>query len=329
MMRRMIRTGMLGGNRVVALPFSDAFVSRLSKWQGAGFAVAGGVATVSPTIGPTELIVNPGAEGTYSSGLAPNWQAIANTGSKAESADVHGGSSAQSVVATAAQREYIGPNNGVVTVGVWYQGSVWGKLNSGTCRIYLRPAGGVGLNILTPGTLGSYVKYSLTGRATDTGLTIAADCNGPVYGAGNILLDDASVMAVSLPTAFATVRAPAADVTVQVKITRIAGTHSGIVVNLDSVANPLNFIIAYLDGRGNCVLDECVNGVYANKATGVVTYGANKILKVVRSGTLCQVFYDGAQVGTDQTMTANTNRNHGIVSMYSGNTFDDFSLTNP
>ena len=61
-------------------------------------------------------------------------------------------------------------------------------------------------------------------------------------------------------------------------------------------------------------------------AHGAVTYGAAKILKVVKNGTTYQVSYDGSQVGTDQTITGMNGTRHGIFSTDGGAKLDNYSL---
>jgi len=134
--------------------------------------------------------------------------------------------------------------------------------------------------------------------------------------AATLDVDNFSARPLTLSELFASVNpALTADVHARIAVTldgALLGKQAGLVVNLDSAATPANFILAYLDGRGNAVLDECVAGVYTNKISAAVTYSAGALLYVIRSGTSCWLFYNNAQVGSVQTMTVNTNKLFGM-----------------
>ena len=145
---------------------------------------------------------------------------------------------------------------------------------------------------------------------------------------GNI--DNVSAQVMTMAELFASVTVATADVVAEVAITiDIATTdgYAGLVLNLDSSSNPQNFIIACIKreaGGGILTLDECVGGVLTNKIWTSITYSAGAVLRVVRDGTSCRVFYNNLAVGTVQTMTANTNVNHGLLSTNPENTLDAF-----
>ena len=142
-------------------------------------------------------------------------------------------------------------------------------------------------------------------------------------------LDNISAKVLVTAELFASVLVSTADVIADVAVTLFGGTSgrpAGLVLNLDSTSNPQNFILCYLDGRGNCVLDECVAGTYTNKITTAITYSAGAVLRVIRDGTSCRVFYNGAAVSTVQTMTANTNTRHGLFSVDSASSLDNFTI---
>jgi hypothetical protein len=170
----------------------------------------------------------------------------------------------------------------------------------------------------------SYAQYLGGIRIENTGFQV----NRNSAASKSFYVDDVSVKALTRSTLFATVEGNTPNVTAQVKVTISQFTKAGLVVNLDSTATPLNFIIAYVDST-TAFLDECVNGTFTNKIIVNITYVAGALLQIVKSGTSCSLYYNGAQVGTTQTMTANTNTKHGLFSTYAGNTFDDFALTNP
>jgi len=94
-----------------------------------------------------------------------------------------------------------------------------------------------------------------------------------------------------------------ANVVADVNVTLGAtGTQAGLVLNLDSAASPANFLLAYVNGT-NAYLEKCVAGSYSTLISAAVTYGAGKTLRVVKDGTSVSLFYDGAKVGTTQTVS--------------------------
>lgn len=142
-------------------------------------------------------------------------------------------------------------------------------------------------------------------------------------------LDNVSALVLTTAELFSSVSISTADVIAEVAITLPGGNVSplgGLVLNLDSISNPQNFILCYLNSNGGCVLVEYVAGVPTLKQSTAVTYSAAAILRVVRNGTECRVFYNNAAVGTVQTMTANVNKNHGLFSTRAGINLDSFAV---
>lgn len=201
-----------------------------------------------------------------------------------------------------------------LTNGVWYQSQyTLSAFAAGTVRARLG-----GTNCPTRNANNTYVE---TQRAGGTSLVaVGAAFTGS--------LDNWSVKALTLADLFASVLVSTADVWAYANITlenATSGKQAGLVLNLDNTAAPANFIIVYLDGAGNIIVDECVAGVYANKlAATAITYSAGATLAVMRSGTELRVFYNNAAVGGAVTMTANTNKNHGLFSTSPLNSLDNF-----
>lgn len=188
-----------------------------------------------------------------------------------------------------------------LTLGVWYQ-TVYDLSGfvGGTVRIRV---GGTNMP-----THAANATYTETNRAGGTSLVfVGAGFTGS--------LDNVTCKALTLADLFSSVLVSSADVWYEVGITlpsATGGVQGGIVCNLDNTAAPANFIIAYLDGAGNVLVDECVAGVYTNKlAATAVTYVANAPLRVMRSGTQMRVFYNNLAVGGALTMSANVNKNVG------------------
>jgi hypothetical protein len=323
--RRMMAMGIFGRQLV---PFTDGFGSLSSRWTGAGLAVGSGVATISPTAG-AEQITNPGFEGTYTAGVAANWSKIRGTWT--ESADAQGGTKAQQINNPAGNTGVGSSNVFALTPGQWVFGSCYLKALLGTGLLALQENFGAFTNIVSIAATNpaAYTQSVLSAKVANTGnhkfnISTSSNASADVH---SILFDTASVKVLTLATLMASVQSNKANVAASVKITRTPATQAGVIVNLDSALSPANFIVAYLDGAGSLKLDECVAGTYTNKISAAVTYVAGAALAIYRNGTACRVYYNGAQVGVEQTMSANTNMRHGLFSTYSGNTFDDFSLS--
>jgi len=188
-----------------------------------------------------------------------------------------------------------------LTLGVWYQTAFTiAAFTGGTVNVKLGTA-------VFP-THGSLATFTETGRATSTALALTA-------AAATLDVDNFSAKPLTLSELFASVQTGTQDIHARVAVTldgALLGKQAGLVLNLDSASSPANFILAYLDGRGNAVLDECVAGTWTNKITAAITYSAGALLYIIRRGTSAWLFYNNAQVGTVQTMTANTNYQHGL-----------------
>lgn len=108
----------------------------------------------------------------------------------------------------------------------------------------------------------------------------------------------------------------------------------GLVTHLDSVDNPLNFILAYHQGLGwNCELVKYVAGADITLISEAPAYVAGAIIQVKAylSGAdlMVSLFYNGVQVGVEQTVSdvsIVSNVRHGMWSSNGVNTLDDYDL---
>lgn len=266
-------------------------------WTAVTWTIAGNVALNTPTTG-ADVIVDGAMTDSANWNEGVNWSIGAGVASLA-------GATASNLVAAIAP----------LTASTWY--SVTYTITAWTAG-YFGPL--LGTNEITGTNVAA--TYTWTGVANGTAFGIWGN-----LGTGSI--DNVSCLPLTLASLFSTVPCSSPDVLVEVAFTNawyFYGYQAGIVVNLDNPAAPANFIIAYLDGQTNCVLDEWVAGVRTNKISAVVVYAANAKLKIVRSGTSCSVYYNELQVGTTQTMTANTNVNHGMFSTQATPTVDNLAI---
>jgi hypothetical protein len=329
MNRTLKRLLIQGGGRLTgggALPFQDTFTradgALGGSWLGGPtWAIVSGKAVNTPTAGPSELLTDSGMENWTSATDLTSWaETISGTSRWDRSADAHGGSyAAQLTVDASAGNAFI--SNYVPTIGVWYRGSVWAKRLSAAATVRF----GFGGLLPTSAAAATYGQHLMTGRAaTASGFILVRSVANDI-----LLYDDASFMALSLPTLFAPIQSGSANVTVSAAATITAGTQAGVVCNLDSVASPANFVIGYHDGV-SAKLDKCVNGTYTTLVTATTAYSAGATVQVVKSGTTYKLYYNGTQVGADQTVSDAGiigNTYHGLFSTCSGNQLDSFTVS--
>lgn len=181
---------------------------------------------------------------------------------------------------------------------------------------------------LTPAS--AWTNFVQNVRAVGTGsnaIRIQASAAG---GANEYFADTFSVKALTASTTLATITGTSANQTAAARIhTLTSGTQAGVVGLLDSASNPQNFLIGYHDGT-NVRLDKCVSGVYTNLITTAVAFTSLAQIEIRRpSGNTFQLWYNGTQRGTDQTVSDAgiiNNTMYGLFSTFSGNLFSEFSL---
>jgi hypothetical protein len=275
----------------------------------------------TPALG-SEVIANPGFEGTYVGGLAPNWTKL-GTPTIAESADAHGGSAAQQISSGDGTSSHSVAQIGLATAGVWYQFSCYVKRVAGSnCGSYVFGSWPIST------TSATYVQLFGTKRATAAHgvYCLVSDstttCN----------FDDASLKALTLSSLFASVTdAITSDVIVDAVITTlVAHTQAGVAARLDSQSAPTKGIVAYFDG-GNIKVDEFTAATtWTNLISVAKAFTAGDTLRLDLSGNNIRCYHItvagvATLIGT-ATATANTNTKHGLFSTYSGNTFDAFTI---
>lgn len=285
-----------------ALPFSDPYAvdgPLANGWLHNGtWTVAAGKAVNTPTLG-AELIVNGGFDSDTVWTKEANW--TIGSGAAAKSA---------------------GANNSigqtVLTIGQWYR-CVW------TLVTY---TGGSSFQARFGPSVTS-VARAVAATYTDSlrALGTTAFINGGSAAAGTI--DNVSAKALTLSTLFATKDFGRAAVDASVEATIVSGNRCGLVLNLDSISSPANFVIADHNGV-TARLTKCVAGTYTELISTAATYSAGAPLRVVRTApTTYQLWYNGTQVGTDQTIADAgivNNTLHGMFNTYESNGLDDFAI---
>ena len=303
---------------------------RLVNWNNATWQIDGsGRAYNTPTLGG-ELLTDGGFENWSSPTNLVSWTEVVSgaSGVAQETTIVNSGSNAARIsVDTSNSVVYI-RQSVAATIGAWiaYSAHLTTNVNERSVRIDLSSTTqATGPTIAL--TL-AYQRYNQSARATGTTQTL--DIIRAVMVDASYYVDDASVRTISLPTTLATIAGSAANQTASAKIhTLTTGTQAGVGALLDSASNPQNFLIAYHDGT-NVRLEKCVSGVYTQLISTAVTFVSNAQIEIRRpSGNTFQLWYNGTQRGTDQTISDSgiiNNNLYGIFSTYSGNLISEFTL---
>jgi hypothetical protein len=204
-------------------------------------------------------------------------------------------------------------------LGEWARASVWVKRTAGTnngAAIDLRSTNWI--SYFKEIRIGNtWTQFVMTARVTAVN-SMSFYTPYQLNGSGDtIIVDDESMKVIVTADLFNVIDDGRADVTVAAAMTLATastvqekpGLQNGIVVNLDSVSNPQNFVIAYADGTSGSgsyliKMDKCVGGVYTSLiANQYVTYAAGATIQVVKSGTTYTLSYNGSAVGTPQTIS--------------------------
>ena len=300
-------------------------------WTGATWTISTNAAINTPSTTGGELITN----GNMEAGDPPTgWTPVNGTPSQvADERTGGGGTKSINLLATGAY-----PRLQQVTsaaVGTWFTCSTWHKWISGNTLLNIshRDAFATAYSGVSVSATSSWAMATFTSRMCVVTDNISMYRNSALLDSGEVRFDDVSVLALSLPTLFASVSTATVSVMADVNITRTVGTQAGLVVNLDSAASPANFILAYLDGMGNVKADKCAAGTYTNLITAAVTYGAGYTLRVVSylvgSDLKVRVFYNNLAVGTEQTVSDAAIVASSLVGMFSTsslNSFDQFCV---
>ncbi len=291
-----------------------------NSWTGATWTVASGSVTNTPTLG-SEIVTN----GDMETGSPPTGWSSFNMTTSRETTIVHAGTASLKGIATNSNN--LMGQDFTSVAGSWYMANGWIYSDGSSTQLFRLEQINSPFTVFAfnSSTLASWTNMIITGRAPDTSSTIRTRT---VNGA-TCYMDDVSVKALTLSTLFRSISSSSANILSETEIIRIPATQAGLVVNLDSTGSPANFVIAYLDGNGNCKLDKCVAGIYTNVIFAAVTYVASAVLRVIKDGTTYRLFYNSLLVGSSATISDAgiiNNTLHGLFSTYSGNTFDNFVI---
>ena len=312
---------------------SSTPLRRLHNLTGATWARdANGRAYNTPTLGD-DLIANGVLEAAYVLGVANGWVevdvSLVGTPTE-ETSDVYAGASSQKYVRSGAGTiPRLGSTLGATVVtGTHYQFEYALKVAAGGVKPLLRNAAVIGAGtVLNYDRAVSPAAWTLgvdTGRAISTALHPEFLANSDPT---TFLLDGVTVKALTTSELISTVTAFANNLTATASIRAMTtGSWAGAVACWDGTNNGL---FAYQNGA-TVYLDKVVGGTWTNLLTVTVAFVADAKIEIRRpSGNTYQLWYNGAQRGTDQTVSDAgiiSNTRYGLFSTYSGNTFSEFTL---
>lgn len=143
----------------------------------------------------------------------------------------------------------------------------------------------------------------------------------------DITIDDASVKAITLASMLGSTQTGPTDYTAQVPVTLTAGTQCGLALNINVPSAPTSMLVAYHDGT-NAKLDQLLNGTWTSVISAAATYGAGRVLKVVKNSTSVSLYYNAVQIGTTSTINTafNAYTSHALFSSYASNSFGAWSV---
>lgn len=270
-------------------------------------AVYSGTPTApTPTAG-AELLTNPGFEGAYVAGLAPNWTKGGTPTVTEEGVTIHGGSAAQKIESTA-DGQGVYASVGLVA-GNWYAVSGWANVASGGMRLKLSKAADGSDGSQATSSAASFAQLRFIKRvAASVNYIMDFEQNGG--SASTFYADDASLTILTLSTCLTLASDPGTRYgVVDSAPTLTSGTQCGHWIWVDD-ADPSNAVLAYQDGV-SAYLEKLVAGTYTQLIKNTATYGAAKGLRTVAvldgSTPKVALYYDTGsglvQQGTTQSIT--------------------------
>lgn len=211
------------------------------------------------------------------------------------------------------------------TIGAFYELEVYGKdASSGGASCIVHNLQGTARNSNVAGTDWHLVHHTTMAHNSSGFVAVGQSVvEGWLDNAGMWALDDTSLLAVTPETV--------ADVTLRAGL-RVSLYHQiGLQMNIDDPDNPQNFVRAYIywyfAGIVICYLWKCVDGTFTKLIEGTANYVAGAELRLVKSGTTYQMFYNNAQVGTDTTISDGSiinNTRHALLAPGGGGAVDYF-----
>jgi hypothetical protein len=275
---------------------------------GSTWSISSGVAVNGTTPGAT-MLTDGSLEANYTAGKCDTLSK-SGTPTLAQSADAHAGSKAQSFIGTGGGDTVTFPNK-AVTACRFYRFMGWGKRTAGTTddgatmQWYCAP-----LTLRSrPIESAAYQANGITFLATDTTLAQYAAVGGAAP-ANTVLVDDFTLQQYTYTEMFAAFDSGRTDVTLKVRGTWVTYETFGLIARADSTTNPQNFISLMWGVAGVSSYFELIKWVAGVptqvaevNAVGIGEPSSASDMELRISGTTVQMYWAGAKVGGDYTIS--------------------------
>ena len=288
-----------------------------APWQTNGtWSIIGSSLVNTPTLG-SELVTN----GDMESGSPPSsWTATGTSTLTSVSDESTGGSGTKSLNALRGTTDNSAFQNVTVAVGTWYQFNGWLRNVDATNAQYQMNLTGSPSGTFATVTGTSWVNQISVFKITATGGNIRC----LVSTSGNGRFDRVSLKPLTLNTLMAVRQGVADPASISATITQTFPCVAGVIVNLDSLSNPQNFVLGVHNGGSTAHLIKCVGGTYTNVLSNSVAFSAGATIEVRKTASSTyQLWYGGSQRGADQTISdagVISNTLHGVFSTQAGTT---------
>jgi len=314
-------------NVVGLLPYSVDF-SALgdgvlpSPWDGATWAIDTGQVKNTPVPG-SDVWTN----GNMETGSPPTGYTASNATLTADG-DAHGGSQALKVVSTAGGGNAI--QNVTVIKDTWYVVDRWIKKLIGvadhlfTVGVFSALGAGIPYHV-APASYTEYISDILT-----SGTTVTNNLRS-FNNADSILWDDITFKRLTWSELINVIDFGNANLNVKAYVHYSANRPVGVVSNADSKTNPKYMVFAIVAGRSGVyrgAMFAMLNGVCTQLIDEAITYADGEAPEIRKTAAdIYQLWYNGAQVGADKTVTdatLNAGTLYGLFSTGGGSRVDSF-----
>jgi len=324
--RKIFQMGILSGGGGLVFPYTfdpTGLTAFPAGWVGSNtFVISSDVISNSPTLG-TELLPDPGLEGTYTGGANANLTVTGGTPTEISSG-THGGSKAQGWTPDAAGQSLLS----IITSEAkeWYKTTGYLKRTAGS-------AGNTRITLFQNQTMYSlplssatYVQLGAVCYADSVANLFCQHAYNTSAFYDTVVVDDVSLKKMTKTTLYKLVNGNASSLTVKSRISWDAKNITGVISHSDGTLD--NCLIAYYfsDSIGYTLvkLDKIVAGVrtellsgYSNQpgAGSGGTPTATQWLEIRRSGNNATLWHNDIQIGANGAIPAELQSNtyYGII----------------
>lgn len=291
------------------------------RMSGGGGSVGSSLAAPVPVLG-AELLAN----GDMETGDPPsNWTANGSATLSSVADERTGGSGAAAMnIARGAASSVAAIQTPTIAANAWVFATAWIK-NVNAVNVSLQLALGTNSDSALV-TATSWTQVFVVHRQSSSNQVrcVVGGANGTQG-----RFDDYSAKPLTLSSLFSTKSYPLTHTVTTANVTVTTGTRAGVVANLDNPTSPANFVFASHDGT-TARLTKCVGGTYTDLVSDAATYVAGATIEIRRlaSTNTYQLWYNGSQIGTNQTISDAgivSNILYGYFNTYAGNSLSGFS----